>query len=619
VYVAALSGGNLAFNNIERVEVLKGPQGTLFGRNATGGLLHVITRDPQFDAVLRTQASVASYETVGVNLYGSTGLSETVAADLAFFSTDQGEGWGRNVSGVAGVNGQDVNFRDEWGVRGALLWNASNALTFRLSADYVERVSDIGNTRVLVPGAWGINGLQYSGDPHDTESNLPPDVNFEAYGVHLRAEYEINPNLTLHSTTAFRSVDNFTYFDQDATSAAVVNASLGENTESFQQEFLLNGDAGALAYTLGYFYFQSTARFDPFGIRGAQNFDQWGEMDTTSNAVFAQGTYALTDQTSVTLGVRYTEDERSIEGERTAAGDPSTVLISSDTNTFPNEQTFDQVTWRAAVDHEFNEDVLVYASASRGFKSGIYNLTNPFAPPADPEVLDAYEVGIKSDWFRNTLRFNLAAYHYDYADIQLSRIVAGSTIIYNAAEAEVNGVDIDLIYAPRLPFGDLELRASGSFLDTEYTDFPDAFVYVPRGDGPDANTTPDGGNLVVVQDVTGNELRMTPPFSGTFSAQYSWPVSNDLEVRLTGSYYYNDGFFWDPGNTEAVAQDAYSVVSARITLARQDDRWAFSLFGNNLGDELYLTQMSASSLGDQGSYAAPLTVGASISYNFGAY
>ncbi len=602
VYAASLSAAMFALNNIERIEVLKGPQGTLFGRNATGGLIHVITRTPSHDPELKVSLGYGNFDTVTGTLYGTTGITESVAADISVFYSSQGEGWGKNLN-----IGGDVNYRDEWAVRSKLLLQPTENLTITLAGNYNYRESDIGNVRHVLPGAVLIGGAKFKGTIYDSQGNFPRKAEAEQYGLSMKAELDLG-DVTLTSTTAYGSSYNFGLFDQDGGPLRVIDALFTEDSTNFQQELLLNGSADRLNWTAGVFYFHANAKVDPLGLRSVvvppQNRDRFSEIKTNSYAIFADGSYEILDNTRFTAGLRFTRDELSQVGADIAVsgnplGPPGTILSSR-----TQEAAFKKLTWRLLLDHNFTPDILGYISYNRGFKSGVFNIVNFEQPSVRPETIDAYAIGVKSDLFDDIIRLNIEAFLYDYQDIQLQRTEAGLAQILNAAKARIKGVDVELVIAPPVDFGNLDFGATFSFLDGEYTDFPD---------GPITTRNPAGGNILTLGDLSGVDTIRTPPVTFNLAANYEVPVgSNKLGFHL--SYYYNDGFFWEADNR--VRQSSYDLLGAQITLAAEDNRWEFKLFGSNLTDTKYYAQVNQGSLGDAGSPGAPRTYGATISVKF---
>lgn len=622
VYFGSVGGNVFALNNIERIEVLKGPQGTLFGRNATGGLIHVITKDPEHDPSATVSLGYGNYETTKASFYGTTGLSDAMAADLALNFTDQNEGWGRNIT-----TGKEVNLREDQSARSRISWDFTDKFNALVAVDYNKWDSDIGINSNALPGARLLDGQSIIGSIYDVRSNAVPDGHVEQWGVSLRASYDFGWG-ALTSTTATRDYKSFSIIDLDRTALPLFQARLEQEMETFQQEFILNGEADALDYTVGIIYYNSEAGWGPQAIRsavGAANTDLNSLQETDSYAAFAQGTYKLTGDTGLTLGLRYTEDERSIWGTRLAvAPHPAAGTIVQSTATLPKSQTdrtFDELTWRVALEHQMTEDIFGYLSYSRGFKSGIFNSGNPFEPAVNPETLDAYAVGIKSEFFDRTLRLNAEIFYYDYKNIQLSLLEANVTRLLNASSAEVQGGDIELLWAPAIDAGRIELSAVASIIDGEYGKFIGAPGFIPfPGTAIPPNFTncgplpANGGNRQCAADMSGAPIIRAPEWSSTLSVNYGYPLEQFGELGFNLSWYHNDGFLWDPDGR--IEESPYDLFNAQIALTPAHERWVVKLFGNNLADEEYYTQVAASTQVDSGAPGAPRTYGVEFQYNF---
>lgn len=604
VYFMSPLGNIFSFNNIERIEVLKGPQGTLFGRNATGGLINVITREPTATPEFKVGVSYGDYETVSGSLYAGGGFDE-VAADIAVYYIDQGEGYGRNLN-----TGADVNYQNEKAVRGKVVWTPTDKDKFVVAADWSENTGDIGLTRSAYPGSRLFGGVTLQGTPFDTQSVFPTYIeSFPAWGVSLKYQRTFDWG-QFQSLTSFRDQKDHLFLDQDATPTPFVNVEIHEANRWQQQEFLLIGDMNRLSWTTGVFLFGATSEYEHLaitsGVVPSLNADLIPRQETESYAAFAQGTYAVTDSTNVTAGLRYTVDNRTFSTRQIALpGHPAGAGVVLGTKF--DDASFPKLTWRFAVDQQLGDDVLVYLSYDRGFKSGIFNTGILNANPVDPETLDALELGLKSEWFDRTVRLNAAVFGYKYEDIQLQRVVTGASVIFNAAEGELFGLDLEATYAPRLASGDLQLNLGASLLDTEYTSFPDGPTSIP-------NSPPAGGNATLARDLTGNTMIRAPEWTVSVGFDYQLPIG-DTTLGIGANYYKSDDFFWEPDNR--LKQDSYDVLNAYLSLAfGGDQRWRVRLFGKNLTDSVYGSYVSAGAVGDLVAAAPPRTYGIGFDFEY---
>ncbi|MFA5630565.1 MAG: TonB-dependent receptor [Porticoccaceae bacterium] len=603
VYYASLAANFFALSGVERVEVLKGPQGTLFGRNATGGLIHIITREPQQETFVEGSVSMGNYDTVEGSFYATTGLTDTLAADISVFTIDQGEGWGKNL-----VTGKEVNMRDEWVVRSKLRWDATDRTVATFSADFQKNDNDLGAVRNIHPDTIGFGGTPFRGSIYDSQANIDPYIEQENWGASLIVSHDLG-YAELKSTTAYRSADGLTFWDMDTTPIPLIHGALNEETRTFQQEFILTGSAERLDWTTGVFYYEATAEMDDLELFSdlvpAQRIKRFSEINTESFAVFAQGDYALTERASVTAGLRYTRDERDVQGyDMASTGNPApygTVF-----RTAKDDDTYEKLTYRLALDYQLSDATLLYASYSRGFKSGMYAGTSPFDPGVEPETLDALEVGIKATVLDNRLRFNGAIFAYDYQDIQLSSTETGVSRLLNAAEGEVYGADLDVVAIPFAGVPDFEITLGLSVLDTEYSDFKDAPFYEPA---------PAGGNVLDTIDASGHDMIRSPDFTTNLGFNYSVAVSDSLRLIANANWYHSDGFYWEPDNR--LKQDAYDLVNAQIGFSTADDAWRVRLFARNLLDEEYFTLATITGQGDAMGPGAPRTYGVAFDFQIG--
>ena len=608
VYLPSLASTVFALNNIERIEVLKGPQGTLYGRNATGGAINVITRSPSHDPSAQAEIGYGNLDTVEGSLYATAGLARTVAMDVALYVSDMGKGFGRNIS-----DGRYVNSRDDFAIRSKLLFEPTDRLAVTLSGDFTRVVSSEGNNFRRTPEAVSlITGA--AGWPYgfwDVESNFHSLVRNEQYGVSGRVEYDLG-GATLTSISAYRNLKTSFGFDVDATPVNFFNAVVEEKNRLATQELQIasTGDQ-SFDWVAGLYYLEgrvfanqtSSGLALPAFVATVQT---PAVQRTRSIAAYAQASLEIADRTNLTLGARYTTDRRRLS----AVGSLSLVGGGSIETLAPlsKSATFSKPTWRIGLDRKLNDDVMVYASYSRGFKSGVFNLLAVTDPVVKPEVVDAYEIGVKSDLFDKRVRLNLAGHFADYSDIQLTSVAtgtgAGATVLKNAARSRIYGLDMDFEIAAtdRLTF-----RGGGQILHARYTSYPDA---------PCLQVNPLGGYIQsgASCDASGNRMVRTPDWMFNAAADYRIPVrAGRIDVNL--SYAYNDGWFWEADNR--LRQRPFSLVNGQIKFSSAEDKYSVRGWVRNVFNEKYFYQQSAiDPFGDIGLVAPGRAYGAAFSVGF---
>ncbi|MFA7604818.1 MAG: TonB-dependent receptor [Novosphingobium sp.] len=658
VYMADLGQTINYFNNIERVEVLKGPQGTLFGRNATGGLIHVITREPGDEWVLDGEISYANYKTVSARAYVAAPIAEGLSADLAVTRYHQNEGWGRNLT-----RNEKNFFQDYSGLRSKIVAQPSDRIKLTLSGDYLENRDNPVGWRIAdgTIGAGGFPGPDVPGTPagtivadnHDTTANDLSLTKQRIYGGSLTAEFDLD-FAKLTSISAYRNTRTDSDFDVDGGPLSLIRIQFLSGMKSFQQEIrLASTGSGPLSWQIGGFYLDTkadnTSFFSGGAFGSARGQDVRAKLSSKSYAAFGEVTYEITPTTKLTGGIRYTEDHRSFDASQfIILADGSALAAGSVTNpsgtplTTPGVQhtklKYDQITWRAALRQEIAPDVSVYASANRGFKSGSYSLQNPLNDPYLPQTIMAYEVGFKSELFDRRLRLNLAAFHYDIDDYQVrSAAVAnpGSSLVLNAATVKVDGVELEFEAAP---IERLRLFGGVTWLNSRYDTFggPGAAVQAPivypvyqagqnlansclapsvgsRDPGIVTGPTWLGGYVTCLGNVSGNKVSNSPEWSASLGFTYSVPVSETGELRFTGLYAYNDGYYFEPDNI--ARQDSYHLVNASVEY-RPNENLGIEFWGRNLTNADYAAQKITTGTGTVQSNGAPRTYGVTVGFNF---
>lgn len=605
VYVSVSSGNMFSFNNIASIEVLKGPQGTLFGRNATGGVIHIRTRQPSLAPSADLDVSYASYNTLSGQFYGTTGIGDNLAVNLALTGTNQADGWGKNLS-----TGEDVFGGWDAGGRLGALWTPSDATSVRVQGGYSQRYYEQGSNYTTFPGSVASSGVGFAGK-YNTFSS-PKDTGFTiASDLSLKVDHDFSFG-TLVSISAYRDMDVKSRLDQDLGPVKMNDIPQSPNhTTQYSQELQLQSPKeGRFRWLLGAFYaniqtdVESLVSVTPTTIRSTTTYQKIDSL-----AAFADGTYEVLPNTNLSLGIRYTRDEAGLSGTQT--NEAGTVLLraSNFTTKFP------KTTYRAVLDHKFTDDIMVYGSVSRGFKSGRYNASSLSPVALLPEVLDAKEVGFKSEFLDNRLRLNVSAFHYDYQNLQVTFVVSGSSSGTNAARATIKGVDGDIEFAAT---ENLTFTGGVAFAHGKYDEFPNGPFFVPRP--ASCSPTPaqlpgprTGGNLQCAANLAGNTTVRTPKFSGSLTANYK--KENDFGVwDASLTYYYTSSVFYDADN--GVVGKAHPLVNASLGWEPRSGRYGVRLWGKNLGNEYYATYALRGAGADQFAPAPPRTFGVTLSGHF---
>lgn len=599
VYISAPQAALFSLNNISQIEVLKGPQGTLFGRNATGGVLQVITREPTQETQINAEAGYGNYRTTTGSFYATTGITRDLAADIALYSYNQAKGWGINVStGGDAFREKSFSGRTKWA------WTPGDTTRVTLSADFGVSRGEQGVGLSPLPGTVGLDGVTSNSGFYNTAVDPNDKYKTTQYGGSIKIEQDLGWSRLMSITASRRSRSPF-QLDQDATPLALINADIQGRDRSFSQELqLLSTLESRLAWISGLYYLNDLSGYQPLSLSGLAlaglpYSDIYSTQKLRSYSGFGQATIEVIDATHLTLGLRYTSDHRSIAGATVVPIGPDGAPISI----LPNAQsaTFSKPTWRLALDHQFTKELLAYVSYNRGFKSGVFDSLAYANPAVKPEVLDAYEVGIKSEFFNKRLRINAAGFNYKYKDIQIDQLKAGVSTLLNAAKAKIYGADLDLTY---VPLSGLILNSGIEFLHARYNSFPNAPYYTP---------SPTGGDIPSSFNATGNAAVRSPDFVGNVTAAYHFAFVHGA-VDISAGDYYNSGFYWNPDNR--VRQTAYSLLNSSVTWTASNELWSVRIWGKNLTSRRYYSYETDQEFGDDASPAAPLTFGVLFGYHY---
>jgi len=645
VYMPSMAGATFALNNIERIEVLKGPQGTLYGRNATGGAVNVITRTPQQKFSMDASLGYGNLQTMEGNLYATGGLANGIAADVAVYYRNQDKGFGENR-----VIGTDVNKSQDFIVRSKLLFELGPDTSLTLAGDYGQTKGSLAIAYRPVPTSQLVDGTGYAqfvangNGYYDSQSEFNPVVDTKSFGGSAKFQHGFG-DFTFTNILAYRGARGFQRVDVDATALKIVDAPLYNKEKQWTEELQLSYDSGPIKAIAGFFYMDAKSQYDPFQIAGLAITGQTGGLSdrlviysaqkTRSYAGFGQLTWEFAADTNLTLGARYTVDKRRLHADEfLGIGIPlpdayCSAYCRPDGTLFPlgtidQAKTFKKPTWRIALDHQFGRDLMVYASYSRGFKSGVYNLTSPADAPAQPETLDAGELGFKST-LMNRIRFNAAAFYYKYKNIQAFQVNGASTTLTNAASAKIYGFDFD--FQAEIGAG-FSLSGSGAYLHHRYGDFPVAtisYLQQPAGAPTYAGYTPGLGNYVYPNcssaadrgqfycSATGNKLVNTPDFTLNLTLNHEVELAGGT-LKSNFNWSYNSGFYWAVDNR--LKQPKFSLFNAQMMWVAPEERWNIRGWVRNLTNKKYLLSLNENGTGDEAVPAPGRTYGVSLGFHF---
>jgi len=608
VYYASSTSALFDFNNISRIEVLKGPQGTLFGRNATGGLIQVVTADPTSKLDVRAGLSLDNYLLAKGDVYIGGGIANGINADLSVSASTQGRGWGKNLPTGDDVNRNlhNISLRSKW------MFELGETTRVRLIGDFTDMSNSFNGQRVFpgsrLPAFYG--NITTPGDAWDLNGDVVPQLDNRNWGVSMRVEQEIG-DLTLTSTSAYRDAKTRLRWDIDFTPVPHLEGDLTDLEHQFSQELQLSsGGSGPFIWTAGAFYFRARGIYDPSQVfsRDTPNnlfgpFSSlllYGDQLTESIAGYAQGTLKLGSDTNLTLGARYTSERREIDGrtEGIAFGSTTPILLG----TTPHDAiTFKKPTFRVSLDHRFSPQVLAYASFNTGFKSGGFNTQFSTDPAFLPETIKAYEVGLKTNLLQDTLRMNLAGYYYDYNNLQVQKVGVGTTGIINGASARIFGVEADFDANVTREF---KLSGGAGYTNAEFKDFRNAPF-----------TGPNGGTPAFPGDASGNRIPKAPRLQGNLSATYTMDMTDGSEVALNATGIYSSRYFFDANNI--AMQPAFGKLNASIAWTAPDKRYTVRVFGNNLTNREVVTYSSTLSDGTlNAAFDPPRIIGIALNYRY---
>lgn len=572
VYVARPQGAVLEVFDVERVEVLRGPQGTLYGKNTIGGAMKYVTKRLTGDNQLRVQGTVGSYGQRDLKVSGQTALSDDFYVGAAFATLNR-DGFGEYVN-----TGQENYNKELMTGRLSALWQPSDVVSVSFSAD---RTVDDSNSR----GGYRLTTSQVTGqepfdDVYDSQTAMPVYNKVETEGASITVDWEMSRDWMFKSVTAIREGDTYTNIDFDSTPEPTLLVPAIYEDEQFTQEFQFNYSSANFNMVSGLYFYEGEA-CGLFGtILGGLGVtvENSGCVDTSSQAVFGQGTWNLADNWALTLGGRYTQDEKTADvfralylGVKYPEDEAALLGVNSD---FTTEADWSRFSPHASLRYTVNRNLMYYASYSNGFKSGGVDMRadvslNPDAnQPYDPEIVDTFEVGMKGEFMDRRLRLNAAVFYSDYQDMQVTvqrAVEAGvASQVLNAADSTVQGFELESVFAAT---DNLSFNATIGFIDAEFDEV--AFF------NPETQQVDDVSDLW--------SFANTPEWSANFGFTQDFRTRwGDLVWSGNWAYRSDTQIFEVPSMLD---MDAYSLVNTSLVWYSDDGRWNAGLHVKNLFDK----------------------------------
>jgi iron complex outermembrane receptor protein len=632
-YIANPESTAFDLTNVRSIQVLKGPQGTLFGRNTTGGAILVTSADPSTTTAAEVKATYGRFNAQTYQGYATFGLSDRVAFDVEG-QLRKGDGYFTNV-----VDDDDkkVGAYENWSIRTGVKFeisdNASVLLryghaetddpTLLLTNAYVDRDDASGMLSRVPTAAYGTNStanrpLVYFYAPTGTYQTAPGKVAFDPAAPVAFTNVSDTYQGTLKADLGFADLTSYTQYrkesavnleDLDSTALNLFNIYIGIENRTVTQEFLLTSKPGTkLQWTTGLYYFKNRDTYIVNAAFGPPPYIGFGGSSTTtySYAAYADLTYEITPQLFLTAGARYGHDE--VKDAYFKQQFTQVVVPAAD---YPTNR----LTPRLVLRYKPTDMSSLYASYSRGYKAGILNVGGQSTARVAPEDIDALEVGYKFDGAR--VSFDLSSYYYFYKNLQVSSFQAGAASITNAAQARIYGLEGSARYRLSEAF---DVSVGAAYTHARYRAFP-AAAYYSYCDSTGTSADPalacgaigPGSITQTVNDSGGYQMPRSPDFTGNVGVNYHADVAGG-QLTVSGNLYYTSKFYFD--SSKQFSQDAYEVLALRAQWVDPSERYTLAVFGDNLTNKRYRTQVLSNTLGVGAVWNSPVTWGVSVGAKF---
>jgi len=592
--------------NVESVQVLKGPQGTLFGRNSTGGAILVTTPEPESEASGKFELSYGSDNTQRYGLYATGGVTDNVAVDLGLLLR-KSDGYLDNTFSGSDKDGEYESSTARVGIK----WESdSSSLLFRYAWD------DRDDRRNLAANAFAdANGIQATAniylpgsaeaEPHKVSNDYPPLFLATSDTFQLTYRRDLG-DMAFTSLTQYRKDETSSMMDFDFSSLTVFHFNFDVNDEVFTQEFLLSSQSdNALQWTTGLYFFQNDNEFknNASDTGGGFVLNGGSGTETTSAAAFADLTYQLANNWFLTGGLRVSYDE--IDKAYFDTVDLQGMFTRNPVEGYDDTR----VTPRVVLRYAPTDYSSLYASYNQGYKAGIINVGGggQVGLDVEPEEIEAYEIGYK--YSGESVSLDAAVYYYDYTDLQVAYYDGPKSIIENAGASRIYGADLQGRFAAT---NSLNINFGLAYVDAEYEEFDDSQVWNQCLDFQLCGVffgIYSGGTT----DASGFRMARTPEITGNLGFDYTTELAGGT-LGLSGTYYYTSDFYFD--SSELYEQDSYDLLSLRADWTNPSGAYTLSVYGDNLTDSEYRIQVLGQSFGGLSMWGAPATVGAGIRVNF---
>ncbi len=629
--VAQAAGQFTSLFDVERVELLRGPQGSLYGRNATGGSINLVTKKPtpDMDGYARVTVGGRDLNLVTDAALGGPLVAETVLGRIAFHYQD------RDGYGIHTGSRNDIDDAHVMAGRSHLSFLLGDSVEWLVSGEYYDEDDHSKALKFLEPSfpnpptpglaALGLPNVQP--DSRNVGGDFRPTNERRTWSVTSNLGWSLGDKTTLRSITNHRRLDDLLVQDFD-TSDTIVGTFPPSPTSTTQlqeidedqssQELQLVYEGQSLSGLFGLYYINedvgSEIRIgrDPENFRDRSRVIILADLDVEAYAAFTNFTYRVTDQVAFKLGGRYSAERRQVTNRFGVASPTQSAAVFDPRNKDADRAR--NLSPEVGIEYRPLDNLLLYASYTEGFKSGTANLGERTPRIVRPEEVESFEIGLKSDFFDRRVIANLSVFDYKVEDGQFDRTFPipvppfFSATLENAAETRGRGAELE---ARWLVGAGLSLELSGTAYDIEFDDFKSRNPLNPALFGP-------GGASVPLQDLSGNRTRNTPDWTLQVGAEYEFELSNGGRVSLGASLSSFDKQFFTEFEDSRLSADSYSLVDANIKYTTPSGKISVNVFGKNLTDEFVLSGAFAISTSRTiaGTYLPPRTYGVTVSYNF---